>query len=61
VGEDQPNGGALLPITAEDWALIEPSLLENERLFGIAVDDLLTVPGERRAPEQVYRKVSVTR
>jgi hypothetical protein len=32
-------------------------LQENERLFGIKVQDLLTVDGEVKAPEEVYRKV----
>ena len=30
---------------------------ENERLFGIKIDDLLTVDGQVVAPENVYRKV----
>ena len=42
-----------------DWRLIEPYLRENERLFGIAVDDLLTVDGMKCDPCQVYRKVAV--
>jgi len=38
--------------------LIRPYLEENERLFGIKVQDLLTVNGKLREPETVYRKVS---
>jgi hypothetical protein len=46
-------------LSGADWALIEPYLRENERLFGISVDKLLTVDGERRSPHDVYRKVVV--
>ena len=45
-------------MTAEDWALILPYLQENERLFGIAVNDLLTVDGVIRSPLEVFRKVA---
>ncbi|MDO9264570.1 MAG: hypothetical protein Q7U02_11435 [Desulfosalsimonadaceae bacterium] len=55
--DGQLNGGAFLPMTAADWELILPYLEENERLFGIKIDDLLTVDGEAVAPENVYRKV----
>lgn len=54
---DQLNGGCYDTVSEADWALILPYLEENERLFGIAVKDLLTVDGKQRAPEQVYRKV----
>ena len=58
LGADQLNGGELVPFTAADWQLIKPYLEENERLFGIEVEkDLLTVDGELRPPEEVYRKV----
>jgi glutamate synthase domain-containing protein 1/glutamate synthase domain-containing protein 3 len=60
--EDQLNGGEFSDITEADWELILPYLEENERLFGISVeDDLLTVDGVRRAPSEVYRKVSAVR
>ncbi|MCX8103322.1 MAG: glutamate synthase [Candidatus Bipolaricaulota bacterium] len=55
--EDQLNGGCYAELTDADWALIAPYLKENERLFGITVEDLLTVGGERLPPERVYRKV----
>jgi glutamate synthase domain-containing protein 1/glutamate synthase domain-containing protein 3 len=55
--EEQLNGGMFLPLNDEDWALILPYLMENERLFQITIDDLLTVNGERLPPEKVYRKV----
>ncbi len=60
VTEDQLNGGAFAPLSDADWALIEPYLKENERLFEIRLGDLLTVNGTHRAPEEVYRKVVVS-
>ena len=58
VGDRQLNGGAVSELTEKDWRLIRPYLEENERLFGIAIEQLLTVDGEVREPEEVYRKVS---
>jgi glutamate synthase domain-containing protein 1 len=58
VDEDQLNGGVFVPLSAADWALIEPYLDENERLLGVPVEDLLTVDGVRRRPEEVYRKIA---
>ncbi|HET7091129.1 MAG TPA: glutamate synthase, partial [Anaerolineae bacterium] len=59
VVDDQLNGGRLSELVEADWRLIEPYLRENERLFGIRVDDLLTVDGMKCDPCQVYRKVEV--
>jgi glutamate synthase domain-containing protein 1/glutamate synthase domain-containing protein 3 len=57
--EEQLNGGAYGELTQEDWRLILPYLKENERLFNISVDDdLLTVRGEKKPPEEVYRKIT---
>jgi glutamate synthase domain-containing protein 1/glutamate synthase domain-containing protein 3 len=56
--EQQLNGGVFAPFTGADWRLIRNYLEENERLFGIKVQDLLTVNGMLCEPEQVYRKVS---
>jgi glutamate synthase domain-containing protein 3 len=56
--EQQLNGGKFFKMTPEDWELILPYLEENERLFGIAVDDLLTVGGQQLQPADVYRKVA---
>jgi len=53
------NGGRFADVSEADWRLIEPYLRENERLFGIRVDDLLTVDGATRSPGEVYRKVEV--
>lgn len=56
--EEQLNGGNFAPLTDRDWDLILPYLRENERLFDISVDDLLTVDGRQRLPKEVYRKVA---
>ena len=45
---DQQLNGGIIDSTNEDWELILPYLEENERLFGIKVDDLLTVDGKQR-------------
>ncbi len=58
---EQLNGGEFANVTDQDWKLISPYLQENERLFGIRVEDLLTVYGVRRPFEQVYRKVKAVR
>jgi len=56
--EEQLNGGAYRPLSAADWKLILPYLEENQRLFGIRIQqDLLTVDGVLRSPAEVYRKV----
>jgi glutamate synthase domain-containing protein 3 len=57
VSAEQLNGGELAPLTPEDWSLIRPYLKENESLFGIALDRLLTVEGCILPPVQVYRKI----
>ena len=58
VDEQQLNGGEIVALEDKDWALILPVLKENERLFGISVEeDLLAVEGEQRNPLEVYRKV----
>ncbi len=56
--KEQLNGGEFAPFTEKDWQLIFPLLKENEGLFGISVEeDLLLSGGERRKPEEVYRKI----
>ena len=37
--------------------MIEPYLKENENLFGITIDHLLTVGGQKLSPSEVYRKI----
>ena len=55
---EQLNGGEFTKLTEKDWRLIQPYLQENEKLFQISIDqDLLTVDGKKRRPEEVYRKV----
>jgi glutamate synthase domain-containing protein 1/glutamate synthase domain-containing protein 3 len=57
VTTEQLNGGEFAPFQERDWALIEPYLQENERLFGISVAGLLNIDGVPRPPEAVYRKI----
>jgi len=54
----QLNGCGFYRMTDEDWDLILPYLEENERLFGVKVDELLTVNGKQLTPAEVYRKVA---
>ncbi len=58
VVDQQLNGGKFTTLTPADWDLILPYLEENERLFGIKVEDLLRVDGRQGKPEEVYRKVA---
>ena len=55
--DEQLNGGEFAEITDEDWKLIESYLEENEKLFGITIERLLTVEGNKKAPQAVYRKI----
>ncbi|MBW2676610.1 MAG: glutamate synthase [Deltaproteobacteria bacterium] len=58
VVDEQLNGGELVDLSAEDWALILPYLEENEKLFGISVgNDLLVTDGEKKDYNKIYRKV----
>lgn len=59
--KEQLNGGEFVNLTDEDWDMIKPYLEENERLFGIGVEDLLIVDGELQLPSEVYRKVTPVR
>jgi glutamate synthase domain-containing protein 1 len=54
---EQLNGGRYTDLRDADWNTVLPVLQENERLFGITVDRLLTVDGHRRDPLDVYVKV----
>ena len=47
VGVDQLNGGQLTALSEDDWRLIQPYLRENEKLFGISTEELLTVASGR--------------
>jgi len=57
----QLNGCGFYRMTDEDWELILPYLQENARLFGIRVEELLTVDGQLLKPSEVYRKVAPVR
>jgi glutamate synthase domain-containing protein 3 len=58
IDEEQLNGGEIVSLEEKDWFLILPYLQENEKLFGIRVEeDILKVNGEKRSPFEVYRKV----
>jgi glutamate synthase domain-containing protein 1/glutamate synthase domain-containing protein 3 len=61
VVQRQLNGGGFSPLGDKDWRLIRGYLEENERLFGVKVNDLLTVGGSLRSPQEVYRKVSAVK
>ena len=58
---EQLNGGQILPFRKRDWKLILPYLKENERLFGIGIEDLLTVDGKICKPEEVYRTIGAVK
>jgi len=55
--DEQLNGGEYADMTEADWELIRPYLEENEKLFSISVERLLTVGGVKRSPGDVYRKI----
>jgi glutamate synthase domain-containing protein 1/glutamate synthase domain-containing protein 3 len=57
VTDDQLNGGEFTALTVQDWDLIRPYLEENEALFGIPLNRLLTSNGSLQPPAQVYRKI----
>ncbi|MBI2854971.1 MAG: glutamate synthase [Chloroflexi bacterium] len=61
VVDEQLNGGEFANLHQKDWELILPYLKENERLFGIRVEDLLTVDGVKRDYSKVYRKVQAVK
>ena len=55
---EQLNSGEIVPFSDQDWQLILPYLKENEKLFGIFIENhLLTVDGRRCTPAEVYRTV----
>ena len=57
VTADQLNGGQMVTMATPDWQLIHPYLEENQRLFGIKIENLLTVNEHTADPSKVYRKV----
>lgn len=57
LGENQLNGGRFAPLSKKDCLLIKSYLEKNERLFGISIEELLTVNGQKKKFEEVYRKI----
>ena len=58
IDEEQLNGGEIVSLEEKDWDIILPYLKENERLFGISIEqDLLRVEGKKKSALEVYRKV----
>jgi glutamate synthase domain-containing protein 3 len=53
VSAEQLNGGEFAPMENRDWTLIAPYLEENQRQFGLSIDELLK--GEH--PTKIYRKI----
>lgn len=58
VTADQLNGGAFVPFTAADWAVVRPMLEANADHFGLPVARILSVDGAAAAPEAVFRKIA---
>ncbi|NTW07081.1 MAG: glutamate synthase, partial [Syntrophaceae bacterium] len=50
--DEQLNGGEFVEITDADWNLIVPYLEENEKLFDITIERLLTVAGGKKSPRE---------
>jgi glutamate synthase domain-containing protein 3 len=55
--DQQLNGGVIEPISKKDWELMLSYLEENERLFNIRIEDLLTFNGAIQNPLKIYQKV----
>jgi glutamate synthase domain-containing protein 1/glutamate synthase domain-containing protein 3 len=61
LSESQLNGGELSEMERADWDLIQPYLEENELLFGIPVQRLLSLDGRPVPPREAYRKIRPAR
>jgi glutamate synthase domain-containing protein 1/glutamate synthase domain-containing protein 3 len=57
VGVDQLNGGKLTTVENADWELMLRYLEENQKLFGVKVEELLRIGEHVAEPSRVYRKV----
>ncbi|MFQ5947257.1 MAG: glutamate synthase [Acidimicrobiia bacterium] len=57
LSDDQLNGGEFATLGSDDWDLIRPHLEQNQDLFGIPMEFLLTVDGRGWPPDRVYRKI----
>ena len=53
----QLNGGQFTTVRKKDWEVILPYLEENEKLFDISVERLLSLDGKVLSYNKVYRKV----
>ena len=61
LSEDQLNGGEFCQLESADWNLVRPFLQENERLFGIPLQRLLSLDGQPLAAREAYRKIRPAR
>ncbi|MEK6256624.1 MAG: glutamate synthase, partial [Chloroflexota bacterium] len=57
LSDDQLNGGEFVAFTDKDWEVIKPYLQENERLFNIPIERLLSVDNVQKKPAEVFRKI----
>jgi glutamate synthase domain-containing protein 3 len=57
VTAQQLNGAEIVGFAQEDWDLIIPYLEENEALFNIPINRLLSHNGKTLSPHQIYRKI----
>jgi glutamate synthase domain-containing protein 3 len=55
---NQLNGGKIIPPTIDDWQLLQTYFLENQRLFGIQVIDLMN--GNFDNFYSIYKKIIPT-
>ena len=59
--ENQLHGGKYVMLTKDDWDLILPYLKNNEKLFNITLEFLLTIDGEKKSYNEIYKKVIPTK
>lgn len=48
-------------LTKDGWDLILPYLKNNEKLFNITLEFLLTIDGEKKSYNEIYKKVIPTK
>jgi len=59
--ENQLRGGKYVMLTKDGWDLILPYLKNNEKLFNITLEFLLTIDGEKKSYNEIYKKVIPTK
>ncbi len=59
--KDQLNAGEYVEVTPKDWEVMLPFLRENERLFEIPIDRLLSYRGHSLPYHKIYRKIAPSR